>query len=205
MVWRPDPRRRGLAAALAEFELETAERAMQTAFTTGSLQYALEDVLLPALDALGEQHGTDSATWVVGARWADGWLRRTMPVVGPSEGVLAILLADATGPELGADGLARCALELCCALGQGRVTTLPVSRIGGLPQLADALAPDVVVIAGDHAGDGDVARWVDAACAAGPLPIAVFRRPGLPDTLARVLPPHPVAAQRALMALAAGR
>jgi hypothetical protein len=178
---------------------------MEAALATGSMQHAIEGLLLPTLEALGEVHGSDSASWAFAARWADGWLRRATPVVGASQSVLTILLGDATGHVLVTDSLAVRAFELCCALARGRVTTLPVSCISGLPELAGVLAPDVLVIAGEHAGDDEVARWADGACAAGPVPIAVFRRARPTRVGTRLLPRQPVAAQRELMALAAGR
>jgi hypothetical protein len=54
---------------------------------------------------------------------------------------------------------------------------LPVRGVSGLSDVVAALRPDGVVIAGGHVGDDDVARWAyRVRSAAGPLPMALFRR-----------------------------
>jgi hypothetical protein len=69
--------------------------------------------------------------------------------------------------------------------------------------MGEALAhrePSIVVIAGNHLPDDDVARWAyNVRLAAGPLPIALFRRghqpPRVRTTGAQVLPQAALAAQ----------
>ncbi|MEA2194790.1 MAG: MerR family transcriptional regulator, light-induced transcriptional regulator, partial [Solirubrobacteraceae bacterium] len=103
-----------LVGALAGFELDRADSAMESALALRSVERAVEEVLLPSLEELGERFGTDSAPWAFAARWADGWLRRAQRLAPPPVRRLAILVGDATGSELAPDALAVRALELFC-------------------------------------------------------------------------------------------
>jgi hypothetical protein len=78
-----------------------------------------------------------------------------------------------------------------------------------MADLLAAIAPDVVVIAGSHARDDEVARWAYAVrSAAGPLPVTLFRRnlrsARVRTTGARALPSPPSEAQRDLLELVEG-
>ena len=69
---------------------------------------------------------------------------------------------------------------------------LPITGVAGLNEVLGAFAPQVVVIAGAHASDDDVARWAyRVRSASGALPMALYRRGGRADaarTTARTLP-----------------
>src|SRR4029079_16964195 len=62
-----------LVGALAGFELDRADSAMECALALRSVERSVEEVLLPSLDELAARFGTDSAPWALAARWADGW------------------------------------------------------------------------------------------------------------------------------------
>ena len=69
------------------------------------------------------------------------------------------------------------------------------------------LLPDAVVLAGGYASDDEVARWAYAVrAAAGPLPVALYRRGSkstrLRTTLNGALPDSPLAAARQVLELA---
>lgn len=195
-----------LVGALAGFELDRADNAMESALALRSLERCVEEVLLRSLEELGRRYGTDSAPWAFAARWADGWLRRAQRLAAPPVRAAAILVGDATRDELDADALAARALELFCARSGARVTALPVRRVSGLADVVESVAPDAVVIVGGHLPDDDVARWAyRVRAAAGPLPVALFRRssngPPVRASGTPILQRTPLAAHRELLAL----
>jgi MerR family transcriptional regulator, light-induced transcriptional regulator len=199
-----------LVGALTGFELDRADRAMEAALALRSVERSVEEVLLPGLQELGRRFGTDSATWAFAARWADGWLRRAQRLAPPPARRLAILVGDATGNDLDLDALALRALELFCGRSGACVMALPVTAITCLGEVVESLGPDAVVIAGTRVGDDDVARWAyRVRAAAGPLPVAVFRRGQTGATVratgTRVLTDAPFGAHRQLLALAEER
>ena len=194
-----------LVGALAGFELDRADSAMECALALRSVERSVEEVLLPSLDELGTRFGIDSAPWAFAARWADGWLRRAQRLAPPPSRPLAILVGDATRNELDPDALCVRALELFCGRAGARVMALPIGCIGGLGDVVTSLSPDAVVIAGSHASDDGVARWAyRVRAASGQLPVAVFRRQQhsskVRTTGARILPDTPFGAQRQLLA-----
>lgn len=195
-----------LVGALASFELDRADSAMESALALRSLERSVEEVLLPSLNELGERHGIDSAPWAFAARWADGWLRRAQRLAPPPVRPHAILVGDATRNELDPDALGVRAFELFCGRSGARVMALPVAGVSGLSDVVESLSPDAVVIAGNHLPDDDVALWAyRVRAAAGPLPMALFRRAHhgakVRTTGARVLVDGPFAAHRQLLTL----
>lgn len=195
-----------LVGALAGFELDRADAAMESALALRSVERSVEEVLLPSLDELGRRFGIDSAPWAFAARWANGWLRRAQRLAPPPVRRLAILVGDATRNELDPDALSVRALELFCGRSGARVMGLPVGSVSGLSDVVSSLAPDAVVIAGGYLPNDDVARWAYRVRAtAGPVPMALFR--GSQDgarvrtTGTRILPDTPFSAHRQLLAL----
>ncbi|MDQ3723071.1 MAG: hypothetical protein M3376_08410, partial [Actinomycetota bacterium] len=195
-----------LVGALAAFELDRADAAMESALALRSVERSVEEVLLRSLDELAVRHGTDSAPWAFAARWADGWLRRAQRLAPPPVRRLAILVGDATGSELDPDALAVRAFELFCGRSGVRVMALPVSGVSGLSDVVTSLMPDAVVIAGGHVPDDAVALWAYRVRAtAGPLPMALFRSSHqttpVRTTGTRTLSHVPFAAHRQVLAL----
>ena len=193
-----------LVGALAAFDLARADAAMEAALALRSVERSVEEVLLPSLEEVGNRHGTDSAPWAVAARWADGWLRRARRLAPPPTRRLAILIGEATASQLDPDALALRAFELFCGRSGARVMALPVTSVSGLAEVVASLAPDAVVVAGGELPDDDVALWAyRVRAAAGPLPVALFRRGGgkvrAPGT--RILGDSPFRAHRQLLAL----
>ncbi len=195
-----------LVGALSAYELDRADSAMESALALRSLERCVEEVLLPSLDELGRRFGTDSAPWAFAAGWADSWLRRAQRLAPPPVRRLAILVGDATRNELDPDALATRAFELFCGRSGARVMALPAGRVSGLSDVVESLSPDAVVIAGGHLPDDDVALWAyRVRAAAGPLPIALFRRANhggkVRATGTRILGETPFRAHRQLLAL----
>ena len=195
-----------LVGALAGFELDRADSAMESALALRSVERSVEEVLLPSLDELGRRFGIDSAPWAFAARWANGWLRRAQRLAPPPVRRVAILVGDATRNELDPDALSVRAFELFCGRSGARVMALPVGSVAGLSDVVGSLAPDAVVIAGGHLPDDDVALWAYRVRAtAGPVPMALFRSSHhsarVRTTGTRILPDTPFSAHRQLLAL----
>jgi DNA-binding transcriptional MerR regulator len=185
-----------LVGALAAFELDRADAAMEAALALRSVERSVEEVLLPSLEEIAARHGADSAPWAFAARWADDWLHRALRLAPPSTRPQAVLIGDATRDELDPSRLALRALELFGTRSGMRVLTLPVTGVSGLGDVLAAFGPQAVVIAGDEVRDDDVARWAYRVRAtAGALPVLLFRRGGRDDrprtTGARNLPGSP--------------
>jgi DNA-binding transcriptional MerR regulator len=200
-----------LVGALTSFELERADVAMEAALALRSLERAVEEVLLPSLDELGKRHGLDSAPWAFAAHWGVAWLRRAQRLAPPSNRSASIVIGDASRDDLDPDAAHVRAFELFCVRAGARVLSLSARGVQGM---GDALAqrePSIVVIAGNHLGDDEVARWAYAVrLSAGPMPIALFRRghqpPRVRTTGAQVLPIGALAAQtRVLEMIEEGR
>jgi MerR family transcriptional regulator, light-induced transcriptional regulator len=198
-----------LVGALSSFELDRADIAMEAALALRSVERSVEEVLLPSMHDIGRRHGYDSAPWAFAAQWATDWLQRAQRLAPPPLRPAAILIGDATHDELDPDALAMRALQLFSVRAGARVLVLPVGGVSGLGDVLAAFGPQAVVIAGDTAGDDQVARWAyGVRSAAGALPVTLFLRGSRTDsarTTARVLPDSPGDAHRVLLQMLDGR
>lgn len=166
-----------LVGALASFELERADGAMEAALAMRSVERTVEEVLLPSVAELARRSGTDSAAWAIGARWATEWVRRAQRMTPPPVRPGAVLVGDATADDLDADAPAVRAFELFAGRTGIRVATVPVGNHAGVADLVATLRPGAVVIAGSHASDEQIARFAYAVrSASGSLPLALFNR-----------------------------
>jgi DNA-binding transcriptional MerR regulator len=198
-----------LVGALAAYELERADAAMEGALALRSVERSVEEVLLPSMQEIGDRHGTDSAPWALAARWAGEWLLRAQRLSPLPSATPAVVIGDATRDHLAPDALALRALELCCTRIGLRSVTLPVTGLAGLGDVLSAYEPQVVVIAGGEEVDDDVARWAyRVRSSAGALPVLLYRRGGGPrsrsTTGARHLAEAPTIAAGQLLDLAEG-
>jgi DNA-binding transcriptional MerR regulator len=193
-----------LGSALAAFELDRADAAMEAALALRPVERAVEEVLLPTLGELAERHGARSAPWAFAARWATDWLSRAQRLAPPPVRPAGVLIGDATRDDLDPDAIPLRALQLFVARGGARVLSLPVAGVLGLADVLTAFGPSLVVLVGSHSSDDDVARWAyGVRTAAGALPMALYRR-GEHDAGragARVLPGAPSDAYQQLMSL----
>src|SRR5919197_2502582 len=73
-----------LGSALAAFELDRADAAMEAALALRPVERAVEEILLPTLGELAERHGAGSAPWAFAARWAVDWLGRAQRLAPPA-------------------------------------------------------------------------------------------------------------------------
>ncbi|HZU40672.1 MAG TPA: MerR family DNA-binding transcriptional regulator [Solirubrobacteraceae bacterium] len=205
--------REGLAAdtssligALASYDRERADAAIEAALALRSVERSVQEVLLPALDEIVRRHSVESAPWAFAAHWGSDWLRRATRLAPPPVRDVAVVIGDASRDELDSDAPHIRALELFCVRAGVRVLGLSARGIAGI---GDALAvhrPNLVVVAGGHLDDDVVARWAYAIRqSAGSLPLATYRR-GAHRTRMRgtgtlSLPGSAAEAQRELLAL----
>lgn len=197
-----------LVGALASFELERADGAMEAAIAMRSVERTVEEVLLPSVAELARRSGTDSAAWAIGSRWAIEWLRRAQRMTPPPVRPGAILIGDATEDDLDVDATMVRALELFTGRSGIRIASIPVGNHSGVADLLQALRPGVVIIAGRHASDEDIARFAYAVrSAGGSLPLALFQRGNEQVSRTRavhVLPASPSEATAQALALLDG-
>jgi MerR family transcriptional regulator, light-induced transcriptional regulator len=198
-----------LVGALQAFELDRADTAMEAALALRSVERSVEEVLLPSINEIGERNGFESAPWAFAARWATDWLQRAQRLAPPPMRPAAILVGDATRDDLDPDALCLKALQLFCVRSGARMLILPITGVAGLTEVLAAFGPQVVVIAGAHASDDDVARWAyRVRSAGGALPMALYRRGGRSEAAratARVVPDTAGEAHRVLLDILDGR
>lgn len=195
-----------LAGALGAFDAARADSTLEAALELRSVEGAVEDLLLPTLDALAKRHGADSAAHAFAVRWSVDWLRRARRVLATGVHQQAILVGDASEGENDVDGPAIGALELFAARAGMRVVTVPVHQHRGLSGAVAAIRPDLVVVAGRAAQLDTVARWVfGVRSVAATLPVALFRTGVDPVAIDRrrvgPLPPKPSDALQQLVEL----
>jgi DNA-binding transcriptional MerR regulator len=193
-----------LAHALLSFSRERADRTIEASLVLRSIERSVEELMLPALDAVRRGKGPESAAWAFATSWACGWLRRAMRFASADGGNGAVIVGNACDGELDPATPAMLALELFCTRAGATVMSLPVASAGGLADAVAAIGPDALVVAGGHAPDDVVANWAYAvrACA-GARPIMLFRREVArqsPCARARALPASPSDAQRQVLA-----
>jgi DNA-binding transcriptional MerR regulator len=196
-----------LVGALNAFDSARADAALEGALALRSLDRAVQEVLLTALDEIARRHGTDSVQWAFAARWGNSWLRRAQRLVTPSVRSISVVLGDASRDDLDPDAAYIRALELLLARSGAAVLGLSVRGVSNMSEALAAHRPDAVVIAGGALADDAVARWAYAVrLATGALPVAVYRRGSqrqrVRTTGAGLLPSVPGEAVRHLMELA---
>lgn len=196
-----------LVGALNAFDANRADAALEGALALRSLDRAVQEVLLTALDEVARRHGTDSVQWAFAARWGNSWLRRAQRLVTPSIQSISVVLGDASRDDLDPDAAYIRSLELLLARSGATVFAVSVRGVSNMAEALAAHRPDAVVIAGGALADDAVARWAYAVrLATGPLPVAVFRRGSqrqrVRTTGAAILPSTPGEAARHLMEMA---
>lgn len=127
-----------LVGALNAFDSARADAALEGALALRSLDRAVQEVLLTALDEVARRHGTDSVQWAFAGRWGNSWLRRAQRLVSPSIQSMSIVLGDATRDDLDPDAAYVRALELLLARSGATVLGLSVR---GVSNMSEALSP----------------------------------------------------------------
>jgi DNA-binding transcriptional MerR regulator len=195
-----------LVAALGDYDRDRADAAIEAALGFRSVERSVEEVLLPALEQIIREHTVDSAAWAFAAHWGADWLRRATRLAPPPLRPLSILLGDASRDELDPDAPHIRALELFCGRAGVKMMTLSTRGVAGIRDAFAVHRPDLVVLAGGHMADDTVASWTHSVrLAAGPIPIALYRRGDhltrIPTTGTNVLPSRASDAQQRLLEL----
>jgi hypothetical protein len=192
-----------LARALAALDFVRADQAMEAALALGTVERAVEEVLLAAFSELARRVSPGGAPWSLAAHWAVDWLRRTQRLCPTPAGVASVLIGEAVVAR-DVDEIALRALELICMRGGARVTTIPVTAVAELSDVVRPGSVDVVALAGAHPDEAAIG-WTNVARGLlGPRPLALYRRPGgcLDRALAgaETLPDSPTLASTRLIA-----
>lgn len=193
-----------LVGALVSYERERADAAIEAALALRSVERSVEEVLLPTLDEIVRRYATESAAWAFAAHWAADWLRRAQRLAPPPVRPASIVVGDASRDELDQDAPYIRAFELLCVRAGIKTLSLSARGVAGIGDAVAVHRPNLVVLAGAHLSDDAVARWAYAVrLAAGPLPVAVYRRGGprvrMRTTGTRVLPAGASEAQRQVL------
>lgn len=178
-----------LGGSLMRFDETAADRLLEESLAVRSLERTVEEVLLPALDALAVGDG-EAPTAELGFawRWATGWLaaaRRAAPAATREQ---AVILFDASRP-CDVDGLYAQALELCLRRAGVRTLSLTAElEAGRVGHALRALKPNAIVLTGQGVELDALGRIVyQARRAVEGIEILDFRA-ALPDTGASTVP-----------------
>jgi hypothetical protein len=193
-----------LVDALLSYRPERADAAIETALSLRSVESAVEEILLPALEEIGRRYTFESAAWAFAARWGADWLRRATRFAPAPDRPVRIVVGDASRDELDPDFAYIRAFELLCGRAGVTVMSLSARGVAGIGDAVGVHRPDLVVLAGGHLPDEAVARWTDQVRrAAGAIPVVVYRRGDqrmrMPTTGTMTLPAGASEAQRRLL------
>jgi len=174
-----------LRSAFARFDELEADRVLEESLAVRSIERTVDEVLLPAVEALAAERDGDAISPEYGFawRWASGWLaaaRRVAPAAVRDD---AVMLFDASA-TCDLDALHAQALELALRRRGLRTLTLAVGLDPSrLARALHVLQPGAVVLIGRGAPLDALARLVFAARRAGADKVAVFDfRAALPET-----------------------
>jgi hypothetical protein len=167
-----------------------------------SVERTVEEVLLPAVEALDDGSEPPPPEYNIAWRWATGWLAAQQRVAQPAHRAESVLIFDASrAPDV--DSLYAQALDLGLRRGGLRTLTITLDLDPNrLTRALLAIAPRVVVLTGTRASLDALGRLVYSARRAS-ADVAVYDfRGALPDTGASTvprLPGRPLAARDALL------
>jgi DNA-binding transcriptional MerR regulator len=192
-----------LRAAFLRFDEEKADRLLEESLAVRSVERTVQELLLPAVEALGAGDEPAPPEYHVAWRRATGWLAAATRLAPPAPGGAGILVLDATA-NYDFDALHVQGLELVLRRAGLRVLTLdadvdPTRTTRALR----ALAPVGVVLTGRRAALDHLGRLVYAVRQGVPGVEVFDYRDSLPDTGAstvRRLGHGPLEARDALLA-----
>jgi MerR family transcriptional regulator, light-induced transcriptional regulator len=187
-----------LRSALNRFDEAEADRIVEESLSVRSVERTVDEVVLPAIEALDDGTQPPPPEYNVAWRWATGWLAAQQRVAPPAFRTESVLVFDASrAPDV--DGLYAQALDL--GLRRAGLRTLTVtldldpSRI---TRAMLAVEPRAVVLTGTRASLDALGRLVYAARRAGGDVRVYDFRGALPETGASTvprLPARPLAAR----------
>ncbi|HSD79402.1 MAG TPA: MerR family transcriptional regulator [Solirubrobacteraceae bacterium] len=195
-----------LRSAFGRFDEAEADRVLEESLAVRSLERTVEEVLLPAVEALeGERDGDAiSPEYGFAWRWASGWLAAAQRLAPPAVRDDGVVIFDASA-ACDLDALHAQALELVLRRRGLRTLTLAVGLDPSrLARALHALHPRAVVLTGHGAPLDALGRLVFAARRVGGDRVTIFDfRGALPETGASTierLGHRPLAARERLVA-----
>jgi MerR family transcriptional regulator, light-induced transcriptional regulator len=171
-----------LTAALANFDEDAADRAMEESLALRPLERTVEELLLPTLDSLAAEEGRE-AELEFACRWAMGWLHGARRLASAASRPAGIVLVDSTFGEP-VEAVYAQALDLALRRAGFRVLTLsselPDER---LQRAIEALEPTGIVLCGPGAEAGSAGRLLTGIRRHGvEAPIYTFRATDLSES-----------------------
>lgn len=174
-----------LRSAFGRFDEAEADRVLEESLAVRSVERTVDEVLLPAVEALwADDDGVAmSPEFGFAWRWASGWLAATQRVAPPATRPDGVVIFDASA-ACHVDALHAQALELVLRRRGLRTLTLAVGLDPSrLARALHALQPRAVVLTGDGAPLDALGRLVFAARRVGGDAVTVFDfRGALPET-----------------------
>jgi DNA-binding transcriptional MerR regulator len=174
-----------LRSAFARFDEVEADRVLEESLAVRSLERTVEEVLLPAVEALEAERAGDAISPEYGFawRWSSGWLAAAQRLAPPAVRGDGVLVFDASA-ACDLDSLHAQALELVLRRRGLRTLTLAVGLDPSrLARALHALQPRAVVLTGRGASLDALGRLVFAARRVGGDRVTVFDfRGALPET-----------------------
>jgi MerR family transcriptional regulator, light-induced transcriptional regulator len=168
-----------LRLALESFDEDAADRAVEESLAVRPLERTVEEMLLPAVDALAADPERE-AELEFAARWATGWLHGARRLASAASRPAGILLLDSSrGAE--AEAVHTQALDLALRRAGFRVLMLS-DELGEerMERALGALEPTAIVLCGPGADTPSAVQLVRKIRAAGfDAPLYGFRASGL--------------------------
>ncbi len=194
-----------LRSAINRFDETEADRVLEESLAVRSVERTVEEVLLPAVEALEGAGDGMSAEFGFAWRWATTWLAAATRVAPPATRSEAVVLFDASG-TCDLDSLHAQALELALRRRGLRTLTLAVTTDSArLAHALTAVEPSAVVLTGRTASMDTLSRLVYAARRHGGAGVTIFDyRGALPSASATTVPrlgDMPLAARDHLLAV----
>jgi DNA-binding transcriptional MerR regulator len=170
-----------LAGAFKRFDEAKANRLIEESLALRSVERTVQELLLPAVEALGPDPGT-SPEYQFAWRFGTGWLAAAQRVAPPAHREEGVLLFDASAPG-DMDALSVQGLELALRRAGLRTLTLTVELDPSrLSHALRALVPRLLVLAGRRASLDALGRLVYVARSAEQRVEVFDYRGALPDT-----------------------
>ncbi len=168
-----------LSIAFESFDEAAADRAIEASLAVRPLERTVEELLLPAIDALAADSGRE-AELEFAARWATGWLHGARRLAATASRPAGILLLDSSR-GLDAEEVHAQALDLALRRAGFRVLMLS-NELGDerLERALGALDPTAIILCGPGAETQDAVRLVRKIRELGFVaPLYGFRAAGL--------------------------
>jgi DNA-binding transcriptional MerR regulator len=171
-----------LTGAFSAFDEEKANRLLEESLTLRSFERAIEEVLLEALETLGNEEQRPTPEYEFGWRHATGWLSALKRLSPPATRDQGILIFDASAQD-DLDAVHAQALEVMLRRSGFRTLSLtPAVDPARLGHATRALKPNAVVLTGRRASLDSIGRLVYAVRSVAQNVLVFDYRGAVPDT-----------------------